>query len=150
MSDPRLSRALVDWIGTRAPSLAQKVYPMGAEPGTDPPYATYAQISRVPVTYFGGLSGLTMRRVQIDIWDTDYERGAALAFKICGTKVDKGLDQFHGTMAYPAVGGFASGSLEIQHIRAESAPEEFTDPTDGSETGWGRFSCDYFIHYIEG
>ncbi len=150
MSDPRLSRALIDWIGARVPAVAGKVFPLGARPGTPAPFVTYAQISRVPVTYFGGLSGLTKRRVQVDVWDTDQERGADIAFKICGRKADPGLDQFSGAMAFGAITGFAAGSLAVQHIRASAEPEEFVDPTDGSETGWTRFGCDYFIHYIEG
>lgn len=150
MSDPRLSAALIDWVGARAPSVLGKVFPKAAKPGTPAPYVTYSWISRLPVTYLGGLSGLTARRVQIDVWDTDQERGAGIAFKLCGTKADPGLDQFQGTMAYPELEDFEAGELVIQHIRASASPESFTDPTDGSETGWARFGCDYFIHYVEG
>lgn len=138
------------WIGERCPTLAGHVHPFTADPPSVAPYATYAFIDRNPVTHMKGLSGLTMRRVQIDVWDTDDERGSSLAFKICGTKADPGLDQLCDMLAFDAVGDFDAGELAVEHCSCTSPSEAFEIPNDGSESGWFRYSADYIFHYIEG
>jgi len=150
MKDPRLAAALIAKIGALCPQLLDKVYPFDAPPPSLGPYATYAFIDRVPVKSLRGLSALTMRRVQVDIWDQDDERGSKNAFMLQGRRDVPGLDQFCGMLAFPAVAGFSAGELAVEYVECSSPTEAIEPAIDGSERGWNRYSADYLITYIEG
>ena len=150
MKDPRLAAALVAWIESRCPSLNGLVFPMSSPPSPVGPYCTYTFIDRIPVTSLGGLSGLTMRRIQIDVWDTDDVRGSALGFKIIGTQADPGLDQLQDVWSYPAIGDIAAGEFAVEYVEAQSPIETYEPPADGTENGWYRYSCDFLFNYVEG
>lgn len=85
--------------------VANRIYPSQQEQEVEYPSITYETFGNESFQSFSGISGLAVRRVQINIWATDYDQLCALA-----EQVRLAIQTYRGTVA----------TIEIQNVIYEN------------------------------
>lgn len=85
--------------------VANRVYPSQQEQEVEYPSITYETFGNESFQSFSGISGLAVRRVQINIWASDFDQLCSLA-----EQVRLALQTYRGTVA----------TIEIQNVTYEN------------------------------
>lgn len=124
-----MEKAIFDILTTDVPvsSITTQVSPSKIPQGASFPAITFQRISNAPEDTKDGVSTLDVIRIDVDIWNDNYEDGRDLA-----DKVRTALDRKSGTFA----------GRKIQSIRFETDRELFDDNLEIY-----HFNQEYSIRY---
>jgi hypothetical protein len=136
------------WIEQRVPGLVGKIGPAAIDQAVTGTCLTYQRISSRRIRSLnGGPTGVSLPRIQLDVWSRLRDDARAIADKICGTKEDPGLDGLSGLMGDPA-----NPRVYVQSASLAHDFEEYEQPVHGEgsgQSGLYRCSRDYIIWFEE-
>lgn len=133
-----IEEALKVLITTAVPALT-RFYPVQAAQAVTVPFAVQQRIGTNAVRSLSGPSGLTQARIQIDIYDLDYDAARAMALA-----VRQALDGYAGVVTIPA-----TSPAETVSIRASSFQEERDFVEQTTNPILYRRSADFLIMFEE-
>lgn len=109
--------------------VSSRIYPLRLPHGVDLPALTYRLVSAPRDQTQDGPSGLTMARVQVSAWATDYDQAKAIA-----TAVRQGVQGYRG---------------ELQGVRVDSIRMINETDLDDPEPGIYQIAMDFAVDHAE-